>query len=98
MRSSSAMSAWVRIFIRTTITRLLAALQVQRLLPAEFILEVQPIAADRQRIIHATAGQTVRRAGPARRSGVAAHGRLSRAERVVVAESGGDGRRTVDRA
>src|SRR5580698_2585420 len=60
------------------------------------MLEVQAVAADRQGVAHAPAGQAVGRPVPACSSGVALHGGLSRAERAVVAEPGRNGRRAAD--
>src|SRR5439155_25668287 len=61
-------------------------------------LEVQPVAADRQRIVDAPARQAVRRSIPARPRDVTIHRRLRRPKRRVAAEPGGDGGRAPDGA
>src|SRR5829696_7241668 len=68
------------------------------LLAPELIFEVQPVAADRERIADAPAGQAVGWTGPARLPRIALHGGLRRAERAVVAEAGCDRRGAGDRA
>src|SRR5882757_464426 len=56
------------------------------------MLEVEPIAANRQHIADAPARQAVRRSIPTRSRRVASHGRLRSAKRRIVAEPGRDGR------
>src|SRR5215468_6495904 len=68
------------------------------LFPAELVLEVQAIAADRHGVADAPAGQAVGRAAPVRGRRLTAYRRLGRAERAVVAEARRDRRRAADRA
>src|SRR5262249_12989238 len=69
-----------------------------RSLPAEFVLEVQPVAADRERVVDAPAVHAVGRPVPADARGLASHRGLRGAQRIVVAEAGAYRRRAADRA
>src|SRR5262249_7924111 len=58
-----------------------------RSLPAEFVLEVEPVAADRERVVDAPAVHAVGRPVPADAGRLASHGGLRGAQRIVVAEA-----------
>src|SRR5918993_1408145 len=61
------------------------------LFPPELVVEIQPVAADRERVADAPAGQAVGRTRPARLPRIALHRGLRRAKRVVVTEPGRNG-------
>src|SRR5262245_666047 len=68
------------------------------LFAAEFVLEVEPVAADRKRVVDAPAVHAVGRPVPADARGLASHRGLRGAQRIVVAEAGAHRRRAANRA
>src|SRR5262245_1946549 len=79
-------------------SRLLAGQRSSRLLAAEFVFDVQPVAADRAPVVDARVAHARGGPVPADACGLASHRGLRGAERIVVAEAGAHRSRAANRA